>query len=96
MGKRRNSNRCRALTERLSEAQNHRCAYCGTDIRVGATLDHLQTVSQGGKTTYENCVAACWWCNNRRGDKNPQAFFKLVLSNIFRPIFGRSKTGQSP
>lgn len=42
------------------------CAYCG---KHGDTIDHILPVSKGGKSTYENCVAACKRCNHRKGNK---------------------------
>jgi 5-methylcytosine-specific restriction endonuclease McrA len=76
MPKRRPNQRKRIkLRSRLSEAQNHRCAYCGCDIRDSATIDHLQAHSQGGRADYDNCVAACPKCNMERDQKNPQRFW---------------------
>lgn len=45
-----------------------RCAYCGGDA---ATIDHVLPVSRGGKNTWLNTVAACAWCNQRKGDRTP-------------------------
>lgn len=44
----------------------HRCAYCG---RSATTIDHVQPKSRGGKDTWENLVAACLRCNNKKSDK---------------------------
>jgi 5-methylcytosine-specific restriction endonuclease McrA len=45
------------------------CAYCGKHIeRKESTLDHVQPVSKGGKTTWENCVTACAPCNSYKSD----------------------------
>ena len=44
------------------------CSYCGT---AGATeeltFDHIVPKSRGGKTVWENVVAACEPCNLRKG-----------------------------
>jgi len=49
---------------------NGKCAYCNKDVeRKNATLDHVQPVSQGGKTTWENTVTACAPCNAAKADK---------------------------
>lgn len=49
---------------------NHKCQYCGTHIDgKAATLDHVLPVSKGGKTTWENTVAACAPCNSAKADK---------------------------
>jgi 5-methylcytosine-specific restriction endonuclease McrA len=48
---------------------NGNCAYCGEHVeRKEATLDHVQPVSKGGKTTWENCVTACAPCNSNKSD----------------------------
>jgi 5-methylcytosine-specific restriction endonuclease McrA len=47
-----------------------KCQYCGTSVdRKEATLDHVQPVSKGGKTTWDNCVTACGPCNSGKADK---------------------------
>jgi 5-methylcytosine-specific restriction endonuclease McrA len=44
----------------------HTCAYCS---RPANTIDHVQPRSKGGRDTWENLVACCFACNNRKGDK---------------------------
>lgn len=46
-----------------------RCAYCGIE-GVRFTIDHIVPKSKGGKSTFENCVAACRECNNKKGDRS--------------------------
>lgn len=46
---------------------NHTCAYCGA--RGANTVDHVYPRSKGGKSTWENLVAACRDCNNRKRDR---------------------------
>lgn len=49
---------------------NGQCQYCGTHIeRKDATLDHVNPISKGGKTTWDNCVTACGPCNADKADK---------------------------
>jgi 5-methylcytosine-specific restriction endonuclease McrA len=45
-----------------------KCAYCGRKTEQ-LTVDHIVPKSKGGKSTFDNCVAACRPCNNRKGDK---------------------------
>jgi 5-methylcytosine-specific restriction endonuclease McrA len=45
------------------------CQYCGR--QPGAeelTIDHVLPRSQGGETSWENCVLACVDCNRRKAD----------------------------
>jgi 5-methylcytosine-specific restriction endonuclease McrA len=45
---------------------SHRCAYCG---RSADTIDHVHPRSKGGQDTWQNLVACCFACNNKKGDK---------------------------
>lgn len=46
------------------------CQYCGSKERR-LTIDHVVPVSRGGKSTFENCVAACQDCNNAKSNRLP-------------------------
>lgn len=58
---------------------NHKCGYCGrSDITL--TLDHIVPKCKGGPDTWENLVAACIKCNNRKGNQSiEQAGMKLSI-----------------
>lgn len=45
---------------------NHVCAYCG---KYANTIDHVVPRALGGGSTYENCVAACTRCNQKKASK---------------------------
>lgn len=54
------------------------CQYCGRKA-APMTVDHVIPKNMGGKDTWENLVAACAVCNNRKGQRTPeQAGMKLV------------------
>jgi 5-methylcytosine-specific restriction endonuclease McrA len=36
------------------------------------TLDHVIPRSRGGRSSWENLVACCYQCNNRKGDRTPE------------------------
>lgn len=44
----------------------YRCAYCG---ERGSTIDHVVPQSLGGPDSWENCVAACGYCNNKKDSR---------------------------
>lgn len=79
----------------LSEAQNHRCCYCGHHMirhvhfdyfptpPNAATKDHVKPRVYGGETTWENMVAACYQCNTLRGEVPAETFY-TILQRIFR------------
>lgn len=46
----------------------HRCAYCA---HAATTVDHVLPRSRGGADSWENLVACCLHCNNRKGDRTP-------------------------
>jgi 5-methylcytosine-specific restriction endonuclease McrA len=46
------------------------CQYCSEVFeRKDLTVDHVLPKSKGGKSTWENCVAACFNCNTVKADK---------------------------
>ena len=47
-----------------------KCVYCG---REATTIDHVIPQAMGGQNSYENCVAACKKCNNKKGCKSLEA-----------------------
>jgi 5-methylcytosine-specific restriction endonuclease McrA len=62
------------------------CQYCGRRSEARElTLDHVIPRSRGGPSTWENLVAACVRCNNRKGNRTPQeAGMQLIRAP--RPI----------
>lgn len=60
-----------------------RCQYCG--VRDGLTVDHVFPKSRGGKDTWENLVAACTSCNNRKGNRTPDEARMPLRRKPFRP-----------
>lgn len=63
----------------LFHRDNFQCMYCG-DHFVAADLsrDHVHPVSRGGPDKWENVVAACKRCNQRKGSS--------LLSEINMPL----------
>ncbi|MFD6568657.1 HNH endonuclease [Micromonospora profundi] len=47
---------------------NRCCAYCGGPA---STIDHILPRSRGGRNTWRNTTAACYACNQRKGDRTP-------------------------
>ncbi len=62
----------------------HRCQYCGRGD-VPLTVDHVQPKSRGGEDTWENLVAACVKCNNKKGDRLPDEVGMPLLRNPMKP-----------
>jgi 5-methylcytosine-specific restriction endonuclease McrA len=48
------------------------CQYCARPfLGKELTLDHVVPRSRGGDSTWENLVACCFPCNNRKGNRTP-------------------------
>lgn len=62
---------------------HHRCQYCGARERL--TIDHVLPKSRGGPDTWENLVAACTRCNNRKGNRTPEEAGMPLARKPFRP-----------
>jgi 5-methylcytosine-specific restriction endonuclease McrA len=59
------------------------CVYC--DSKDGLTIDHIIPVSRGGKSTFENCVAACRTCNHKKGNKTPSEANMYMKKQPYAP-----------
>lgn len=60
-----------------------RCQYCGA--REKLTVDHVYPKSRGGRDTWDNLVAACTSCNNRKGNRTPEEARMKLRRKPFRP-----------
>ena len=62
----------RKITRRAVLARDSwTCQYCGS-TKSGLTVDHVIPRSRGGKSVWENIVAACATCNRRKGNRLPR------------------------
>lgn len=62
------------------------CQYCYSALPSGElTLDHVHPRSRGGGSTWENLVACCHKCNNRKGSRTPEEA-NMKLSKAPRPF----------
>ncbi len=62
----------------------NRCQYCGRKFKPQElTLDHVVPKSRGGKSTWDNLVAACHRDNHRKADRTPE---EAGMPLIRRPL----------
>lgn len=63
----------------VAKRDHHTCQYCGAQPGwEQVTMDHVVPRSQGGASSWTNCVAACVACNARKADRTPdQAGMRL-------------------
>ncbi len=77
------------------------CQYCQRTFPSGElTLDHVIPRSRSGESTWENLVACCHRCNNRKGSRTPEEAgmrllrqprpFSLHTSRHLMRLLGRS------
>lgn len=61
-----------ALRLKLEQIDGQRCAYCLTttaNTGFAMTHDHIQPISKGGQTVFENLCLACSACNVFKGNQ---------------------------
>ena len=74
------------LRTRLSEAQNHRCCWCGcrfSDVphhKRAPSLEHIRPTSLHGTDDPDNLAVACRRCNTKRGTAPIDDFLAHVLA----------------
>lgn len=62
------------------------CQYCEERFPSKLlTLDHVIPLSKGGTHTWENVVAACGPCNNKKGGRTPDQAGMPLARLPFRP-----------
>ena len=54
-------------TRTVLARDRHRCAYCG---ERATTIDHVNPKAKAGLHRWENVVAACHRCNNKKDDRS--------------------------
>ena len=81
LGYRRIPHQTRALSRKnILIRDRFTCQYCQRTMPSGElTLDHVIPRSRSGETAWENLVACCHDCNNRKGSRTPEeASMRLV------------------
>ena len=86
----------------LLEAQNHRCAYCGIEVKTygwgrhchdRATIDHVVPKAAGGPCCWSNEIVACQLCNQGRGAMRAERYFEKVQESgrMLAAVWGRQQ-----
>lgn len=73
------------------------CQYCGNYFKTHElTFDHIIPRARGGRTTWENIVAACRGCNTAKGHKMPHEVNMYPLKEPRQPsIYELQESGRS-
>jgi len=64
-----------AFKELILERDNNICCYCG---KFGDTIDHIKSKSEGGITSFNNCICACSKCNRNKGNLALEEFLFYI------------------
>lgn len=63
-----------------------RCQYCNSRLKMSElNYDHVIPRAQGGRTVWDNIVAACYGCNSRKADRTPAEAGMRLLTVPERP-----------
>lgn len=66
-------NAVRFCRENVYIRDHFTCQYCGDQLPAKQlTLDHVVPVSKSGKKTWNNVVAACRICNQKKANRTPE------------------------
>jgi 5-methylcytosine-specific restriction endonuclease McrA len=81
----------------VAKRDHSTCQYCGAQPGgESITIDHVIPRSQGGTSSWTNCVAACEACNARKADRTPeQAGMRLRRRPArpeWKPLYSASGT----
>ena len=58
----------------IYKRDRYTCQYCGRQPAIeDLTIDHVIPRAQGGVSSWENCVLACFECNKHKADHTPGA-----------------------
>ena len=60
------------------------CQYCGVS-KIPLTIDHITPKGRGGVDTWENLVAACKPCNQKKGNRMPEEVGMALKKKPKRP-----------
>jgi 5-methylcytosine-specific restriction endonuclease McrA len=81
-------NRVKFSRRMIHRRDNYTCQYCGKhQMSENLTIDHIVPRSQGGQTTWLNCVVACHKCNARKDNRTPKQASMKLIREPFKPKF---------
>ncbi|KKN67639.1 hypothetical protein LCGC14_0458980 [marine sediment metagenome] len=80
----RHIKRCRYNRTGVFRRDKNTCQYCSTTCSVSdLTIDHVLPRDMGGVTSWENCVACCFDCNNKKANRTPKMANMKLLHKPF-------------
>ena len=71
---------------------DYRCQYCGVKFFYHElTFDHVTPRCDGGKSTWDNMVAACKHCNGKKGNRTDISPMRRPYTPSWHQIYSQSK-----
>lgn len=61
--------------KKILQKYNYTCCYCG---KVGDTIDHIKPKSNGGISSFSNCICACKRCNKNKDNLSIEEFLFYI------------------
>lgn len=71
--------------QQLLDIYQHRCGYCGCDIRADPCKDHIVALSRGGRNDIDNLLPACRGCNSSKRDRDVLDFIAALGARSSAP-----------
>lgn len=72
----------------VATRDDYTCQYCGVKKSLSKlTYDHVKPRSQGGRTTWENIVCACYPCNEHKAARTPAEAGMRLRRTPVKPTF---------
>lgn len=67
---------------------DYTCQFCNKKLLPSQiTIDHVLPKSQGGITSFTNCVVSCQGCNGKKANKTPEQAGMILLKKPTHPKF---------
>ncbi|QIG65829.1 HNH endonuclease [Ochrobactrum phage vB_OspM_OC] len=83
------SEKLRLKREALYYRDHGICQYCEKALKLNSfTYDHVVPRVKGGEHSWNNIVAACTDCNNKKGHHDPKGLW-IPIKKPFEPTFGQ-------
>ena len=73
--------------QNLLARDRYTCQYCGKRSSKALTIDHVIPSTRGGTSSWENLVACCDTCNNKKGNRTPREAGLHLIRKPRRPKF---------
>jgi 5-methylcytosine-specific restriction endonuclease McrA len=71
--------------QNILKRDNFTCQYCCS--KGFLTMDHVLPKSRQGRTSWDNLITACKYCNSKKGHMTPEEAGMVLMRQPFRPSF---------